>query len=243
MPSPEVASARLFSSGPAWGPRRLALTLGGRENYWDSPHPGPLLGLSQWSLMFTCDPAGPTRRMELTGGDEGWSPASVIKTLPDLPLLYSHQTLQVRAYFPHLQRGERGSGEVNPKSQRWDSNWGLGDLTGPLLTYMDSCPPSLYQGPRYALHHRPHSLPCSAALCSEQPAHPSRAVLPHLVHKGPQASSLGSFPTNFTFYPSRIAFRYFLWDNARSPPHPLSLQNLTRVVHAASSTGSLHSAI
>ena len=30
--------------------------------------------------------------------------------------------------FPSYKRGERGSGEVNPKSQRWDSHLGLGGL-------------------------------------------------------------------------------------------------------------------
>lgn len=102
--SPEMASASLLSFGPAWGPRlrageRTAGTLPTRVLSW---------GLSQRSLMFTCDPAGPARRMELTGGEGGWSPASAIKALPDLPLLYSHQTPQVRAHFPQLQeRGKR----------------------------------------------------------------------------------------------------------------------------------------
>lgn len=37
---------------------------------------------------------------------------------------------------------------MNPKSQRWDSNLGLGDLTGPLLTYMARLSTPSVSGPK-----------------------------------------------------------------------------------------------
>lgn len=86
--------------------------------------------------------------MELTGGEEGWSPASVTEALPDLPLLCSHRLCKSEFIFPIYRRGKEALGGVNPKSQRWDSNLGLGDLTGPLLTYMARLSTPSVSGPK-----------------------------------------------------------------------------------------------